>query len=271
VIKQIAVGETHLRYLDQGQGRSVVFVHGGVSDHRGWENQREAVAKRYRFIAIDQRYFGPAPWSDEGVQFSPVTHVADLAAFIRVLDLERVFLVGQSYGAVVALATTVQHPDLVRGLFINEPPLPSILTDPTDQQVVAEERKGLATVSATAQAGNPADATSLFIDWVQGQPGAFDALSPVEKTVHLENARTLPLQLRAAAAPLTCTQLGQVSVPVTITHGASTRPFFRVIAQAAHRCMPGSQCIPVVGAQHGAPRQAVTPFNEALLAFLARS
>src|SRR5438552_17494581 len=52
---------TNIQYIEQGQGAPVVFVHGGVSDHRAWEAQREIVARRYRFIAIDQRYFGAAP------------------------------------------------------------------------------------------------------------------------------------------------------------------------------------------------------------------
>src|SRR5436853_4520607 len=49
---------THIKYVEEGQGAPIVFVHGGVSDHRAWEAQREIVARHYRFIAIDQRYFG---------------------------------------------------------------------------------------------------------------------------------------------------------------------------------------------------------------------
>jgi pimeloyl-ACP methyl ester carboxylesterase len=77
----------------------VVFVHGAISDHSYWEPQRDAVAKSYRFIALDRRYFGTAPWPDSGSRLSQATHVADLATFIRELKIGPAFLVGTSGGA----------------------------------------------------------------------------------------------------------------------------------------------------------------------------
>ena len=47
-----------LTYLEQGRGAPVVFVHGATLDYRAWEGQREAVAQRYRYIALRLRYFG---------------------------------------------------------------------------------------------------------------------------------------------------------------------------------------------------------------------
>lgn len=123
-VKTMSVNETNLTYLEQGAGVPVVFVHGGGADHRVWEPQREPVSRRYRFVAIDQRYFGAAPWADSGDNFQSAIHIADLAAFIRALGSGPVHLVGTSYGANIALATAVQHPELVRSLFLNEPFLP---------------------------------------------------------------------------------------------------------------------------------------------------
>ena len=98
-LRTMSLDGATITYLDQGQGTPMVFVHGWFSDHRTWEPQREAVASRYRFIAIDQRYFGTAAWPDTGGQFSTTTHVADLAAFIRKVAGGPVYLVGQSYGS----------------------------------------------------------------------------------------------------------------------------------------------------------------------------
>ena len=261
----------HIQYVEEGQGAPVVFVHGGVSDHRAWEAQREIVARRYRFIAIDQRYFGAAPWSDDGSQFSQATHIADLTAFVRSLNVGPVDVVGHSYGAVISLGFAVRHPELVRSLFINEPPMPSALTDPTDQRLAAQEREGLATATAAASAGNISEATRLFVDWVNGRPGTFDTLPAAVKRMHLDNARTMPRQLNPPPFdPITCAQLAQLTVPVTITKGDLTRPFFRVIAEAIHRCAPESRLITIAGAQHRASMQAAVLFNEALVSFLAR-
>jgi pimeloyl-ACP methyl ester carboxylesterase len=119
--KTISVNGATLTYLDEGTGAPVVFLHGAFSDHRIWEPQRQALSKHYRFIALDLRYFGTAPWPKDQADFRSTTHVADVAAFIRELKLAPVNLVGRSYGASVALATAVQHPELVRSLFLNEP------------------------------------------------------------------------------------------------------------------------------------------------------
>lgn len=269
-VKTMAVDGTTLTYVEQGAGVPVVFVHGAFSDHRAWDSQREAVARRHRFIALDQRYFGTGAWADGGAQFSPATHAADLAAFIQGVGKGRVYLVGRSYGAGIALATAVQHPELVRGLVLNEPPLPSLVTDPAEQATLADERKGLAPVSATVKAGDDAGATRLFFDWVNGQPGAFEAAPSATRSMHLDNARTVRLQLASPPNALTCDQVGRLEVPVTITRGELTRPYFRVLAESAHRCLPRSQLIVIPGARHGAPNQQADAFNETLLTFLAR-
>lgn len=270
--KQVAVNGTSITYLEQGKGTPVVFVHGAISDHRAWEPQRETIAKRYRAIALDQRYFGIAPWSDNGAQYSRATHVADLAAFIRQLKLAPVHLVGQSYGADIALRVAVEHPELVRSLFLNEPPLPSILTNPDDQKVVSDEGKGFAPVVAAAKAGNVAEATRLMIDFVYADPGNFDRRSQASRSMLLDNARTIAPHVSAPPPPrVTCDQLGRLKMPVTITKGELTRPFFRVLSEAAHRCIPGSQLITVANARHGSPDQNPADFNEALLGFLARN
>ncbi len=270
--KTILVNGTTLAYLEQGTGTPVVFLHGAFSDHRIWETQREAVAGNYRFIALSMRYFGTAPWPDNGAQFSQATHVADVAAFIRELKLGPVYLVGRSYGASIAVVTALRHPELLRGLFLNEPPLVSALTAPADRTAAAEDLKGLATVREAVKAGDNNRATRLFADFVNNDPGGFDASASATRAMHLDNARTVPLTLSPAspAIPVSCEQLGQLKIPVAITKGELTRPFLRLAAEGASRCLPGSQLITIKGARHGAPNQQPAAFNEALLAFLAR-
>ena len=47
-------------------------------------------------------------------------HVADLGALIAQLKATPAHLVGNSYGAYVALALAIAHPELVRGLVLGE-------------------------------------------------------------------------------------------------------------------------------------------------------
>ena len=45
-MKQAIVAGVTLNYLEQGQGATVVFVHGAFSDHRNWDAQRAEVDHR---------------------------------------------------------------------------------------------------------------------------------------------------------------------------------------------------------------------------------
>jgi len=85
----------------------------------------------------------------------------------------------------------------------------------------------------------------------------------------LDNARTLPLQFAAPSPlPLTRAQLQEIGVPVAIVRGAETRPCYRVVADAAGRCIPGAQRIVVPAARHLWPVHAPAAFNDLLLGFL---
>ena len=266
--KTIAVNGATLTYQDQGTGTPVVFLHGAFSDHRVWEEQRQAVAAKHRFISLSMRYFGTAPWPDDGALFSQTTHVADLAAFVRELKVGPVVLVGRSYGAAVATVTAAQHPDLVKALFLNEPPLVAALTSDSDRAAVTEDVKGLAAVRDAVKAGDNPGATRLFFDFVNDLPGAFDALPATRRAMHLDNARTVPPTFRPGI-PLSCQQLGQLKLPVVVTKGALTRPWFRLTAEATSRCVPGARLVTIPGARHGAPAEQPEAFNAALLGFLA--
>jgi pimeloyl-ACP methyl ester carboxylesterase len=259
--KQLLVNGTTIRYWEQGRGVPVVFVHGAISDHRYWEAQREAVAKRYRFIAIDRRYFGTAPWPDTGAQRSRATDVADLAVLIRELKSGPVFLVGVSSGGGVSVVTAVQHPELVRGLFVHEG-VGLRVSDPADQENRTAAR-------AAAKSGKMEEAARLVVDSMN-QLGSFDKLAPEIKAMFVDNARVLTLN-ELTPVPITCAQLGQLKIPVTISEGESVKPTRKINDEEAHRCIPRSQLITIPAAGHGAPRQNPSAFNEALLAFLGRN
>jgi pimeloyl-ACP methyl ester carboxylesterase len=267
-VKQASVNGVDLVYLEQGQGAPVVFVHGAFADHRVWEGQREAVAQRYRYIALTQRYFGTAPWPDSGEKFSLATHADDLAVFIRELKAGPVHVVGWSYGGSIALALAVQHPELLKSLFLHEPgAIASFVTDPADAKAVGEDRREIVgPASGASKAGDTAGAVRLFFDGVNSQPGLFETLPRQRGRYSL----TTRARFHSSSAPpppaLSCAQLGQIKVPVAIAKGELTRPSFRILADTASRCIPGSRL--AVQGRQTAPATSPAAFNEVLLGFL---
>lgn len=272
-LKQTIVNGVTLRYLEQGTGAPVIFVHGAIADHRTWDAQRDPTARKYHYIALDQRYFGTAAWPDDGKHFSVTTHANDLAAFLRQLDVGPAHLVGWSYGADVVLVLAVQHPELVRSQLLYEPSMATFVTDPTDLKTIAEGANtmfagGIAAVQAKDEAG----AVRALLDGVDALPGTFEAYPRGPKDVALANARTLPLQFAAFPPPsITCAQLGAIKAPTAVVRGEMTPPFFRIIADTASRCIPGSLLIVAPNTRHLWPVQVPAAFNQTLLEFLAKN
>ncbi|WP_369233082.1 alpha/beta fold hydrolase [Streptomyces sp. R21] len=97
-----------------GQGEPLVLCHGGPGLWDMFEDVTAMLEDRATVIRWDQRGCGRSercagPWTTE-------RFVADLDAVRRHFGLERMALLGHSWGAQLALSYTLAHPDRVDGL-----------------------------------------------------------------------------------------------------------------------------------------------------------
>ena len=98
----ITVGEENstpveLYYEDQGEGQSVVLIHGYPLNGHSWERQtRELLAAGYRVITYDRRGFGQSSKVGSGYDYD--TFASDLNTLMETLDLQGAVLVGFSMG-----------------------------------------------------------------------------------------------------------------------------------------------------------------------------
>ena len=201
------------------------------------------------------------------------THTDDLVAFIQNLNAGPVDLVGWSYSGPIALLVAVQHPELVHGLFLDEPSTLTFVSDPADLKAATQDRAAMSAPAAAAvKAGDTAGAVKSLFNSVNGLPDLFDIVPPVVRTMLLDNARTLPISFAAPPPPaITCEQLGQIKVPTIIAIGELTRPFYKIASSAVARCIPGAKLVVIPKGRHAAAVQATSAFNDALLRFLAGS
>lgn len=271
-VKQASVNGATLVYQEQGDGAPVVFIHGCCTDYRAWDAQRQAIAPHYRFIGLNMRYFGTAPWPNDESKYSQQTHADDIAAFIRGLNAGPVDLVGWSYSGPIVMLVALQHPELVHSLTIHEPGSLSYVTDPAIAKIAGEDRgAALAPAIEAAKAGDLAGAARLTPIGVNHQPDFWETTTPEIRTMFLDNARTWKLSLVAPPQPpITCEMLRQIKIPVLITVGKDTRSFFRIAAEAAAGCIPGVQFVTIPG-RHLAIAQQPEAFNAALLQVLAKA
>ncbi|KAL1805577.1 hypothetical protein ACET3Z_028645 [Daucus carota] len=101
-----------------GSGSTVVlFLHGFPEIWYTWRFQMIAVAKAgYRAIAPDFRGYGLSdkPPVPEDTTFSVL--VADLPPILEALKVDKVFVIGQDFGSMVAYRFALEHPERILGV-----------------------------------------------------------------------------------------------------------------------------------------------------------
>jgi hypothetical protein len=148
--------------------------------------------------------------------------------------------------------------------------VPSYVTDASALKAIGDDAG--AAFGPAAQAlkdGDNAEAVRRLIDGVAERPGYFGAQSAAVQAVQLDSARSMPPLFNAAMPPpISCAQLATIKPRVAIVRGGDVRPFFKLIADEAARCMPSQQYIVVPGRKHMWPGEDVAGFNTTLVGFL---
>lgn len=98
-------------------GPPVVLLHGGSAHAHWWDLFADSIADRYHVYALDLRGHGDSEHSRPPA-YRVDDYVRDLAAFIELMALTSVTLVGHSLGAMIATAYAVSVPKRVRSLVV---------------------------------------------------------------------------------------------------------------------------------------------------------
>ena len=269
-VKKLKVNDVELAYVDEGKGDTVVFVHGAMGDWRTWERLRPFIAKKYHYVSLSRRYHYPNPWPDDGRNDSTARHVEDVAAFVRALKVGRVHLVGNSAGGNVAAHVALKYPELLRSVVLGEPALiPPV--SPEGKAALAADQKDREKVEGALKAGDLKLATTLFYDFVIGEQGAFEKLSTDQQQRWLDNAKTLGMLGRSGPIPVTCDQLGALSVPALVVRGENTAAIRRHFNESLLDCLPKTTTSAVIPRAHHAWHQANPEDSaKAILTFIAK-
>jgi len=100
----------------EGQGKTVLCVHGITANCRCWDVMAESLIPEHRVIGMDLRGRGLSEKPSTG--YSIEHHCRDILAVLDELGLERAVIMGHSLGAFISLVFSAQHPERVDGIIL---------------------------------------------------------------------------------------------------------------------------------------------------------
>ncbi len=255
----------------------VVLVHGSLETWDTWQPQIATFAPPFHVVAYSRRYHPPNAAQPDGQAYALALHADDLIALIEALGLERVPLVGSSYGGYVALPVALRRPELVRSLVLEEPPIvPWLARTPAGDSLRRTFEETVTEPARRAFARDDSvDALRHYWDGVGGRPGRFDALSGPARAGLERLAFELSLEVRADPAVympmLSCAQVGRIRSPVLLVAGERSLRLFHVITEELTRCLLAGELVTVPGAGHSVHAESPGAYNAVVLRFLTRN
>jgi pimeloyl-ACP methyl ester carboxylesterase len=257
-----------IRYEDSHTSRPpLVLVHGSWGSHRNWDLVSPGLAESFRVIRYDRR--GHSESERPRDQGSIREDVADLAALIEHLDVAPAYVVGNSWGAIIALRLAIKRPDLVRAIACHEPPLIALIADdPVVGPIAGEARRRLAAVIDKLGAGDDAGGAELFVETIAMGPGMWEELPAGLRQTFVENG---PTYLDECQDPdqvsIDLSQVRKISAPVLISRGDQSPPMFPAIVRIVAESIPGSEQLLFRGAGHVPHMSHPSEYVEAITAY----
>ncbi len=259
------INGAEIEYEISGTGEPVLFLHGVLlGDSFRPVLSEPGVANRHRCILYHRRgYIGsrPGPSAD-----SIAEAAADCRALLHHLDVERVHVVGHSYGGVVALRLALDAPEMVHSLSLLEA---ALLVGPDERAYRDALRRNIARF-------DEADAEAIVDDFIGARwpgyrpvldrllPGAFDQAVADASTVFegelpgLLHASFGDLEAKRVIQP-TLSILGGDSDAIGRRFGDAHRMLLASLPNAEEVVLPGMTHLPQMQGPH-VTAEALTSF-----------
>ena len=137
---EISVLGSTISYLEQGDGDTVLFIHGNPSSAYLWRNIIPYATKTHRAIAVDLIGMGHSGKPD--IEYSYADHDRYLDAFIEKMDLSDITIVAHDWGAALAWDFARKNPDKVSKIAFMEGVLPPAFPQ-ASYEAMGEEMGGM--------------------------------------------------------------------------------------------------------------------------------
>jgi pimeloyl-ACP methyl ester carboxylesterase len=219
-------------------GAGLVLVHGSWGDHHNWDAVVPGLARSFRVFTYDRR--GHSQSERVPTQGSIEEDVADLAAFIVTNGLAPAHVVGNSFGAGIAVKLAASQPGLFASLSIHEPPLIGLIQD---HPMMPGIRQRMNVVVETLKSGDAESGARQFVENLALGPGMWDKLPPETRQTFVFNAPTWVDEMNEPESVMSVDleRLRAFKHPVLLSEGDQSPPFFAVILGKIASALPQAQ------------------------------
>lgn len=115
--KYIEIDGQTMHYVDEGQGETVVFVHGTPSWSFEWRHLIKELSTSFHCIAPDHIGFGLSDKPKE-YNYTSAQHAQNLEAFILKMGLKNITLIVHDFGGPIGLSYAIKYPENIKQLVI---------------------------------------------------------------------------------------------------------------------------------------------------------
>jgi len=252
-----------------GVGEPVVLVHGSIiADGFAPLLREPALTASYRLVSYHRRGFAGSTHPDRPLSIAE--QAADCRALLGTLGIDRVHVVGHSYGGVIALQLALDAPELVHSLGLLEPALFAV---PSGPQLL----EAMGPLAGLYQAGDKAGAVDAFERAVIGPdyrasldnmlPGGFDQAVADADTFF---AQELPALMEWRFTREDAQRIRQPVLAVLGADSPSLWPGFHEGYDLVREWLPQAEGFVLEAATHGLQMQNPHGAAAALAAFFAR-
>jgi pimeloyl-ACP methyl ester carboxylesterase len=107
-----------LEYKEQGPagGIPVLLLHGFTDSWFSYEQVMKYLPSSYHVFSVSQRGHGNSDHPETG--YSSKHFAEDIAAFVKAMNLSKVFLVGHSMGSIITQQFVISYPEMVSGIVL---------------------------------------------------------------------------------------------------------------------------------------------------------
>lgn len=256
----VDVDGLRIAYRRNGTGPALVLLHGGVCDSRVWRVELESFADAFTVVAWDAPGCGGS--ADAPESFRMADYAQCLRSLLQLLGLDRVHLLGHSWGAALALELCRQWPSVVRSLVLVGGYAGWAGSLPPHE---VQERLTFALRAADpGAASEPATMPGLFSPAMP--PDRADELAAIMSQARPSASRTMA---HAMAEADLRDALPAIDVPTLVVHGEADQRSPFSVAQQLQRSIPDAQLVVLPGLGHECYLESATTFEAAVRAFLS--